>query len=129
MWRQTGCAIVVAVVSVACSGEMLPAGQQPEIRKAVIAKSQLPSRFGEGFLFEYRYAEAKPESLLIVLWEAGIPVVQAWFPQDNVCMDIRGPRFTVELASDDRRIEAFGFIKGSGRLACATKLVWFTISR
>ncbi len=127
MWRQIGC-VLVALAAIACTDEMLPSAQQPGIRKTVIAKDHLPLRFDEGWLFEYKYAEAKPESLLLEVHKAGISVVQAWLPLDNLCMDIRGPRFTVELARDDRRIEAFGFIRGSGRLRCATKLVWFTIS-
>lgn len=66
--------------------------------------------------------EAEPESLLLVLCEAGIPVRRAWLPLENECMDPRGPAFTVELAHDDKRMGEFDFIRGNGRLECAPRL-------
>jgi hypothetical protein len=72
--------------------------------------------------YEYRFPQADPDSLLLVLWNAGLPVTQAWLPLDNLCADPRGPVFTVELAGPDAAITAFDFSLGTGRLACATRL-------
>lgn len=72
--------------------------------------------------YEYRFVQVDPDSLLTALWNAGVPVTQAWLPLDNRCADPRGPVFTVELSKPDPAILAFDFLLGTGRLACATQL-------
>lgn len=101
---------------------------EPVIQSSTIPSSSLPKHFDEGRVFQYNFSQVNPESVLIQLWNAGIPVVQAWLPLDNLCMDPIGARFTVELTKADPRIEDFGFTKGSGRLGCATMLKRFFIS-
>lgn len=102
---------------------------EPVIHSSTILSSSLPKHFDEGRVFQYNFSQVNPESVLIQLWSAGIPVVQAWLPLDNQCMDLIGPRFTVELAQEDLRIVKFDFTKGSGRLGCATMLKRFIISK
>jgi len=77
--------------------------------------------------YEYSFAEANPESLLKVLIRARIPVVVAWEPLDNACMDPLGPRFTVGLTRDDPRMAEFNFRHGNGRLACSQRIRKYVI--
>lgn len=95
---------------------------QPVIESTVLSVASLPKVFDESRMFHYKYAEVNPDSVLMELWLAGIPVVQGWLPLDNLCMDPIGPRFTVELAKPFDAILKFDFANGSGRLKCATKV-------
>lgn len=70
--------------------------------------------------YEYRFTTVRPESVITALLDAGIPVEEAYLPLDNVCLDPRGPVFTVTLLEPDTRILAHDFDPGTGRLACAT---------
>jgi hypothetical protein len=103
--------------------------EDPLIQNSTIPVSNLPRYFDESRLFQYKFSRVNPESLLTELWRAGIPVSQAWLPLDNRCMDPVGPRFTVELFANDGRMEKFDFLNGSGRLACATMLKRYVITR
>jgi hypothetical protein len=98
------------------------------IESSHISSRDLPLQFDEERTFVYANESVDPESLLTAMKNAGIDIVRAWQPQNNLCMGIIGPRFTVELASDDARILAYGFMRGTGRLQCSTELILFTLS-
>ena len=98
----------------------------PSIETRIVGAGDFSQAADTALTYEYRFSAVNPDSLLIALWKARIPVVQAWLPLDNRCMDPRGPRFTVELAREDPRMAEFQFMKGTGRLACATMLKRFT---
>lgn len=119
--------VVLLVAPLAC--QSTTDVSEPTIQSSTIPASSLPKHFDEGRVFQYNFSRVNPESVLIQLWNAGIPVVQAWLPLDNQCMDPMGPRFTVELAQEDLRIIKFDFTKGSGRLGCATMLKRYIISK
>ena len=72
--------------------------------------------------YEYAFSAVNPDSVLRTLLDAGLPLRQAWMPLDNLCLDPRGPRFTVELMEPDHRMAGFDFLLGTGRLACATRV-------
>jgi len=95
---------------------------RPAMQVTIISSASLPKNFEDGLLFEYEQAKVEPESLLTELLDADIPVVQAWLPLDNRCMDAIGPRFTIELRQNDALVSKFDFKQGSGRLECATTL-------
>lgn len=78
--------------------------------------------------YEYlRQAGVNPESLLVALALGGIPVEVAYQPLDNLCLGPLGPAFTVVLAVAELRITDYEFRRGTGRLACATRLRRYTI--
>jgi len=77
--------------------------------------------------YEYRFAQANPDSLLTELWLAAIAVQSAWYPLDNLCEGPLGPRFTVLLAAPDSRMADYDFDPGTGSLQCATMLRQYTI--
>ncbi len=102
---------------------------RPAFQVTTISSGSLPKNFDEGLFFEYKQVNVKPESLLTELLDADIPVVQAWLPLDNRCMDPIGPRFTIELRQKDDLVSEFDFKQGSGRLACATTLKHYVITK
>ncbi len=108
---------------------LTPVDERPKIQTTIISGSQLPKDFDSTTTFWYTLSAVEPESLLVELWKAGIPVCVAWLPLDNLCMDLIGPRFTVQLSEEDLRILGYNFARGPGRLACATQLKLFTISK
>jgi hypothetical protein len=77
--------------------------------------------------YEYRFAQANPDSLLTELWLAAISVETAWYPLDNLCASPIGPRFTVLLTTPDARMADYDFDPGTGSLACATMLRQYKI--
>lgn len=99
-----------------------------KFESATISSDQLPEQFDETVTFECLSYSVNAESLLTVLSKSGVRVSRAWFPLDNRCMGIIGPRFTVELASDNPRILEFGFQQGSGRLRCASQLKQYSLT-
>lgn len=103
----------------ACEQRTTPSG--PSFHVEVISSRDLPFQY-QGVTYAYKFASANPESLLTLISIHGIPWNQAWQPLDNMCMDPMGPRFTVQLQKEDKRLENFNFERGSGRLACASKL-------
>ena len=120
-----GLLLVCALLTSSCQSPGTP--NDPGFTAALIPASDLqlpdPSRS-----YEYQFVAANPDSLLRVLLRAGLAVDQAWLPLDNLCMDPRGPRFTVELARPSDRIARFDFVPGTGRLACATQLRHFLVT-
>jgi len=101
---------------------------EPLFQVTPISGSQLPQQLTE-WTYSYKFTTVNPESLLAVLVKSGIPVSQAWLPLDNLCMDPVGPRFTIELTQQDDRVFNFDFVRGTGRLACATHLKWYRLSQ
>ena len=141
MLKQKSLILLVAVLSAIAIAGCQGSGEQkqmlsnnplaentPTIRSQIISVDQLPE-FDLSRTYFYQFSSLEnPESLLISLWNAGIPISQAWLPLDDQCMNPIGVRFTVELTGDDARIGGFGFIRGVGYLACATQLKRYTIS-
>ncbi len=99
----------------------------PKIKVTTVSSGSVPKHFGKGLTFEYEDANVNPEALLTKLVNAGVPVVQAWLPLDNMCMGPQGPRFTLKLQQKDDRVRKFKFKEGSGRLECATTLKHYVI--
>lgn len=77
--------------------------------------------------YEYRFAQANPDSLLTELWLAAISVERAWYPLDNQCAGPLGPRFTVLLTAPDARMASYDFDPGAGSLSCSTMLRQYEI--
>ncbi len=107
-----------------------PLGLQPiaatHAQRPIIQISTVPTAnlgpFDESRMFHYRYAEVDPDSVMMGLWLAGVPVVRGLLPMDNMCMDPVGPRFTIEVEKTDAPVAKFDSLPGSGRLMCATKV-------
>lgn len=95
--------------------------QRPAFQISVLPTSNL-GPIDESRMFHYKYETVNPDSILVELWLAGIPVVRGLLPMDNLCFGPVGPRFTVELVKEVDTMRKFDFVQGSGRLLCATKL-------
>ncbi len=78
--------------------------------------------------WEYDLADVRPDSVLTVLWQAGLPLEVAWRPLDYRCEDPRGGRLTVQLTRPDARMAEHGFVAGTGRLVCSEELVRYVVS-
>ena len=128
MLGSFNCAVSIVLSTILIALQSTKPVDGPKIQTSIIPVSALPQQFDEERVFEYMYAKVDPESVLTELWKADIPVAQAWLPLDNLCMDPRGPRFTVDLTKVDVRIAEFQFTHGSGRLHCATMLKRYVIS-
>ena len=72
--------------------------------------------------WKYRFSTVDADSVTRALLRAGLPLLEAWEPLEDLCADPIGPRFTVVLAAPDARMERYDFEKGSGIRAC-TRLV------
>ncbi len=118
-------AVPALLLTLACEGGI---PTDPRFTQDVVPSSTVVDRLDPARTYEYRFATARPESLLAALLDAGIPVEEAWLPLDNLCADPRGPVFTVALAYADARILAFDFDPGTGRLACATRLERYRVT-
>ena len=112
-------AVILALVAAACEGG--PAGG-PVVLQDIVPANVVVASLDTARTYEYAFTQADPDSLIAVLWNAGLPLTQAWLPLDNLCADPRGPVFTVELEHPDPGIRAYDFVLGTGRLACATRL-------
>ncbi len=108
--------------------QTLSRDDEPTIRSLVVTSRDLPVEFDSTRTYHYNYLCTNPESLLTALWDADVRVWQAWLPLDNMCMDPVGPRFTVELESEDASVSDLDFSPGDGRLHCATRLKRFVVS-
>ncbi len=93
----------------------------------VINSSEAPQFIDYERTYEYNFSSVNPESVLTVLWRSGFKISQAWLPIDYRCLDMIGARLTVELVKPDDRIKGFDFRNGTGRLSCASKLMWYRI--
>lgn len=113
------CAVLVLTLQLA----------QPHVRSTIITRDQLPATFDTLTTYHYKDAATNPDSLINLLLTAGFDVKQAWLPLDNFCMGPVGPRFTVQLSTANPSIQAFHFAGGSGRIACASRLLRYEIAR
>ncbi len=111
-----------------CQSDRTSTAPTSRIQVTTVGSASVPKQFAEGLTFEYKDADVNPEAVLTELVNAGVPVVQAWLPLDNICMGPLGPRFTVELQQQDDRMPKFKFKEGSGRLECATTLKHYVIT-
>jgi hypothetical protein len=100
---------------------------ESDIDVTEVPRSELPV-LDPSRTYEHDFAAVDPDSVLATLLAAGIPVTRGWLPLDNLCLDPRGPRFTVELSQPDARILELDFGLGMGRLACATTLRRYIVS-
>jgi len=121
--RQRQLAWAAVVLLLACGDA--PAG--PAIFEDVVATDAVIGRLDPARTYEYRFIAVRPESVLTTLLDAGLPVDEAYLPLDNLCLDPRGPAFTVVLVEPDVRVLAHDFDPGTGRLACATLLRRFRV--
>jgi hypothetical protein len=100
----------------------------PVIQSRTISVEQLPDVFDQTRTWVFRQTQApEVDNLIRQMWRAGIRTRRAWLALDNRCFDPIGPRFTVELETDDPRIGDYGFERGVGRLFCATQLTEYTV--
>jgi hypothetical protein len=100
----------------------------PVIQSETISVEQLPDVFDETRTWVFRQVHPpEVEELIREMWRAGIRTRRAWLALDDRCFDPIGPRFTVELETDDPRIGDYGFDRGVGRLFCATHLTEYTV--
>jgi hypothetical protein len=124
--------LAAAVVSgvaawTACADGVGPVLRAYQIDSTTITASELPNPFDSTRTFAFRFPGGRADSLLVALFADGFDVVRAWRPLDNRCADPVGPLFTVELAADDPTILGRDFVRGEGRLACASLLVRYSI--
>ena len=116
----------IGILVMSCRSVTQPVA--PTVRSTIIDKNEFPQSFDTSRTYVYMYTTVEADSLIEEMLKADIPLSRAWLPLDNMCMDPIGPRFTVELVQDDQSISRFGFVKGIGRLGCATKLKQYIIS-
>jgi hypothetical protein len=100
---------------------------ESDIEVTEVPRSELPV-LDPARTYEHDFAAVDPDSVLATLLAAGIPVTRGWLPLDNLCLDPRGPRFTVELSHPDARTLQLDFGQGTGRLVCATTLRRYVVS-
>jgi hypothetical protein len=111
--------VVTILAAAACSGT----GPDPLSYHSVeITRGGLPDE-GLGPMAWHRVMPGgNPDSMLVTLLRAGVPVRQAYAPLDNECLDPVGPTFAVVLGRNDARMTGFGYEAGGGRLLCASIL-------
>jgi hypothetical protein len=126
MTRTTAALTLLLGFSIACQERTAPEG--PVIESEIVAAADIVAQLDTTRTFEYLFSSVEPESLLVALWRADLPISRAWLPLDDRCLSPLGPHFTAELLQADPRIVEHDFLKGTGRLACATTLEQFTIS-
>lgn len=117
--RHGGGAALLLGTLLACA-ETTPPG--PVIVEDVVATELVLARLDAARAYESRVISVRPQRVLTTLLDAGVAVEEAYEPLDNVCLDPRGPVFTVVLREPDVRILAYDFDSGTGRLACTTLL-------
>jgi hypothetical protein len=111
--------VTITALAIGCGGS--PMRPVDDIDVTTIPRSELPP-LDPARTYEHDFAQVDPDSVLAALLAARVPVARAWLPLDNLCLDPRGPRFTVELSRPDDRILGLDFDQGMGQLACATTL-------
>ena len=111
---------VLLALGLGCQTEVTPT--ELDFTTELLARSQFPDLRDSTATYEYSFSAVNPDSVVRALSGSRLPLREAWYPLDNLCMDPRGPRLTVRLARPDPRIARFDFAPGTGRLACATQL-------
>ncbi|UCF18691.1 MAG: hypothetical protein JSU87_12170 [Gemmatimonadota bacterium] len=112
---------------VACQSANEP--YAPAVETDTVLSVDVVAQLDTARTYEHRFGSVAPESVLVALWQDELPVSRAWWPLDYACLDPIGPRLTVELDRADSRILDRDFVKGTGRLACATSLRQYRLSR
>jgi hypothetical protein len=100
----------------------------PRIQIDTVPSVDILAQLDTARTYEHRFGSVDAESVLVALWRDDLPATRAWWPIDYRCLDPIGARLTVELDSADPRMLDRDFIKGTGRLACATNLEQYTLS-
>lgn len=133
MMRSIAFLSALLVLAMGCEGETEGIDEPellklPDIESEIVSTTDVWEQIDPARTYWSRFGTVEPESLIVALWQAGLPVSRAWQPLDNRCMDPIGPRFTVELPKGDERILEHDFDTGPGRLLCSTTLEQFTVS-
>lgn len=136
MLRSTTALAATLALAMGCRGEASPEDpinepallDVPIIESEIVSTTDVWAQIDTSRTYWSRFSSVEPESLIVVLWQADLPISRAWQPLDDRCMDPIGPRFTLELAEGDLRILKHDFETGPGRLLCSTTLEQFTIS-
>lgn len=117
-------AAALVVGAILASGGCGDSGEPPlvTIDSTTVASTSVEPNIDPERTYEYDFSEVRTDSVLIALWEAGLPLSQAWYPIAYVCEDTRGPRLTVELTVADVRMAEHDFVPGTGRLLCSELL-------
>lgn len=116
----------ILALCLAC-GDDEPTSPFVLVDSSVVASATVVPNIDATRTYEYDFSTVQPDSVLVALWNAGLPLTQAWLPVAYLCEDARGARLTVELATPDSRIEAHDFRLGTGRLGCSQDLWRYTI--
>lgn len=125
-WRLLALPVLCgALIPMACRNPTDPAGQEKVSEVAASELSPLPS----DQLYRYRFAGLQADSVLPVLRRANLPLLEAWQPIEDLCMDPLGPRLTVVLSTADKRIEAYDFEPGNGIRACTVRVRRYVFGR
>jgi hypothetical protein len=127
MMRPTTALTALLALALGCGGEASPL-DVPVIESEIVSTADVWAQIDPARTYWSRFSSVEPESLIVALWQAELPVSRAWQPLDDRCMDPIGPRFTVELQGPDLRILEHNFETGPGRLLCSTTLEQFTVS-
>jgi hypothetical protein len=112
---------------VACAGDE-PTASVPRIDSSVVASAAIAPTLDPARTYEYDFSTVRPDSVLLALWQAGLPLAEAWLPIAYLCEDARGARLTVALALPESRMEDFDFRLGTGRLRCSEELWQYTVA-
>lgn len=126
MMRPTTALTVLAAFAVGCQGEGLL--DAPVIESEIVSTDVVLTQIDASRTYWSLASQVEPESLIVVLWQADLPISRAWQPLDDLCENPIGPRFTVELRKADPRILEHDFDTGPGLLVCSTTLEQYTIS-
>jgi len=129
MRRFLMCAALIGVGIAVMSCQSATQPVAPAIESRIIEKAEFPQQLDTSRTYVYTSGSVNADSLIEEMVKADLPLSRAWLPLDNMCMDPVGPRFTVELTQPDQEIGTFGFVKGVGRLACATKAKLYIFTR
>jgi len=113
-------------LGLAC-GDDEPTSPFVRVDSSVVASATVVPTIDATRTYEYDFSTVRSDSVLVALWNAGLPLTQAWLPIAYVCEDALGARLTVELATPDSRIEAHDFRLGTGRLGCSQDLWQYSI--
>jgi hypothetical protein len=136
MLRSTTALAALLALAMGCRGEASPEDpivesallEAPTIESEIVSTADVWEQIDASRTYWSRLSSVEPESLILALWRAELPISRAWQPLDDRCADPIGPRFTVELAEGDLRILEHNFETGPGRFLCSTTVEQFTIS-
>ena len=119
-------ASALVTLCLAC-GDEEPTSPFVLLDSSMVASATVVPNIDATRTYEYDFSAVRPDSVLVALWSAGLPLTQAWLPVAYLCEDARGPRLTVELTTPDARMASHDFRLGTGRLACSQDLWQYTL--